>query len=58
MNLPQDPYILFSYLNTQLRDNYSSFVEFCEDKDVDPMLLLEKLRNSGFEYDSQQNRFS
>ena len=31
--LPKDPYILLSYLNTQLRDNYPSLEEFCAAND-------------------------
>lgn len=33
--LPQDPFMLFSYVNTQLRDVYSSLDEFCKATDVD-----------------------
>ena len=28
-NLPQDPIILLSYVNTQLRDHYATLAEFC-----------------------------
>ena len=28
--LPKDPMILLSYINTQLRDNYSSLGEMCQ----------------------------
>ena len=28
-NLPQDPIILLSYINTQLRDHYATLAEFC-----------------------------
>ena len=28
-NLPQDPIILLSYVNTQLRDHYATLEEFC-----------------------------
>ena len=30
MNLPNDPIMLMSYLNTQLRDNYPSLEELCK----------------------------
>ncbi|MDE6238432.1 MAG: DUF4250 domain-containing protein, partial [Muribaculaceae bacterium] len=30
-NLPQDPFILLSYVNTKLRDDYSSLDSMCED---------------------------
>ena len=29
MNLPQDPIMLLSYVNTQLRDHYVSLDDFC-----------------------------
>jgi len=28
--IPQDPVILYSYINTMLRDKYPSLKEFCE----------------------------
>ena len=34
MNLPKDPFILLSYINTQLRDNYPDLDEFCAAQDV------------------------
>ena len=37
--LPKDPVILLSYVNTKLRDNYSSLQEFCEEEGVEPVLL-------------------
>ena len=33
MELPKDPAILVSYLNTQLRDFYPSLEEFCKAQD-------------------------
>ncbi|MDO4960435.1 MAG: DUF4250 domain-containing protein [Eubacteriales bacterium] len=52
-----DPIMLMSYLNTQLRDNYSSLDAYCEDKDEDRTAILEKLKAAGFTYDEEQNRF-
>ena len=43
MNLPQDPVMLLSYINTQLRDNYSSLEELCASLSVDRAALTEKL---------------
>ena len=48
--LPQDPFMLFSYVNTQLRDVYSSLDEFCKATDVDRDWLEKKLNDAGFEY--------
>lgn len=33
--LPQDPYILLSFVNTKLRDEYESLESFCAALDVD-----------------------
>ena len=35
MNLPNDPIMLMSYLNTQLRDNYPSLEELCKSMCLD-----------------------
>ena len=55
--LPNDPMILLSYLNTQLRDRYDSLAALCEDLDADEDALREKLAAAGFTYDSERNRF-
>jgi hypothetical protein len=57
MNLPSEPVILLSYLNTQLRDNYSSLTEFCKVSGADETSIKEKLSTINYEYDPQQNRF-
>ena len=57
MNIPNDPAILLSFVNTQLRDNYPSFVEFCKSNDLDAQAIAEKLAAIGYTYDETQNRF-
>lgn len=57
MNLPNDPVILLSFLNTQLRDNYPSLEEFCKTNDFDMQEILNKLAGIGYAYDENQNRF-
>ncbi|MDO4323047.1 MAG: DUF4250 domain-containing protein [Lachnospiraceae bacterium] len=57
MSLPQDPIMLLSYVNTQLRDNYSSLEDFCASFDADRKELEEKLRAVNYEYDPQKNAF-
>ena len=56
-NLPQDPFILFSYINTKLRDNYSSLDILCEDLDIDKDELIKKLETIGMTYDAILNKF-
>ena len=56
-NLPQDPIILLSYVNTQLRDHYATLAEFCAAMDADQAELEKKLRDVDYEYDPEQNAF-
>jgi len=55
--LPQDPFILLSYVNTQLRDRYPSLDALCDDLDADPGELAEKLSAAGYAYDPAANQF-
>ena len=57
MSLPNDPIMLLSYVNTQLRDNYSSLDDFCVSMDADKAALEEKLQAAGYTYDAQANTF-
>lgn len=57
MELPNDPMILFSFVNTKLRDIYPSLDAFCEDMHVSKKELLDKLGAAGFEYNPEQNKF-
>ncbi len=56
-NLPTDPFILMSYVNQQLRDNYSSLEEFCKSQDIDINELTSTLQSAGFEYNPDANKF-
>ena len=55
--LPQDLFMLSSYVNTQLRDVHSSLDEFCKATDVDRDWLEKKLNDVGFEYSEELNTF-
>ncbi|MBR2161180.1 MAG: DUF4250 domain-containing protein [Bacteroidaceae bacterium] len=57
MSLPEDPMMLYSYLNMKLRDEYPSLDALCEDMDVSKEEILEIMKGVGFEYDSERNRF-
>lgn len=57
MEIPADPYILLSYVNTQLRDNYASLDELCRALDTDRDALEAKLGAAGFEYMPTINQF-
>ena len=57
MDLPNDPMILLSYVNTQLRDNYSSLSELCKSLFVDKDEITSKLSTIDYEYDENLNKF-
>ena len=55
--IPQDPMILFSWLNTKLRDDYSSLEELCAAVGADLAEITATMEAIGFSYDPQKNRF-
>lgn len=55
--LPQDPYILLSYVNTKLRDEYGSLDALCDGLDEDKSELAQKLNGAGYAYDPDSNQF-
>jgi hypothetical protein len=56
-NIPQDPFMLLSYINTQLRDNYDSLSDLCKSLDINEQKLIEKLASAGFDYMSEIKQF-
>ena len=57
MELPEDPMMLFSFINMKLRDCYSSLDELCEDMDVSKEKIVDVLRSAVFEYSAEHNKF-
>lgn len=57
MKLPQDPIILLSYINTQLRDFYPSLDELCKSLDAVKEQIIDKLSSAGYKYDERLNKF-
>ncbi len=57
MTMPEDPMMLYSFLNMKLRDEYPSLDALCEDLNVSKDEILKKMKSIGFEYDSERNRF-
>ena len=55
--IPKDPMILLSYINTQLRDNYSSLEELCQAMDLDEDQIKKTLSDIGFEYEPEHYCF-
>lgn len=56
-NLPKDPVMLLSFVNTQLRDNYNSLEELCKSYMVEEADIKNKLAVINYEYDNAQNKF-
>lgn len=57
MELPQDPIILLGILNTKLRDYYRSLDALCEDMHIDKSEILIRMKDAGFEYSPENNKF-
>ena len=55
--IPKDPVILLSFLNTKLRDHYSSLSALCDDLEQDETVLTQKIAAIGYTYDSDLNQF-
>lgn len=49
--------MLFSVVNTKLRDEYSSLDALCDDLQVNKKDLEAELSQAGFEYNAAQNKF-
>lgn len=57
MNLPKDPVMLLSVINTQLRDHYSSLEELAKAYMTEEQEIVEKLGQINYTYDAKQNQF-
>ena len=55
--LPKDPFILLSYVNQKLRDEYADLDAFCEDRELDRDEVEKTLAAAGFAYDEQRRQF-
>ena len=55
--LPKDPFILLSFINTKLRDEYSGLAELCAALDVDETEILDALAALDYRYDRSRNQF-
>ena len=54
--LPNDPVILLSTVNMQLRDFYQSLDALCDDLEEDSQ-IIKKLSAIDYEYDADANQF-
>ena len=58
MSVPKDPYILLSYINTKLRDEYHSLEDLCKSLNINQLELEDELSAIDYTYISEQNRFT
>lgn len=56
-NLPNDPILLLSVINTKLRDFYKDLDTLCQEMMVDKKDLTERLADIDYEYDAERNQF-
>ena len=55
--IPKDPFMLLSYLNTQLRDFYPSREDCCRSLYLDQGQVRENLKQIDYLYDPEKNQF-
>lgn len=56
--VPNDPFILLSYVNTQLRDFYQSLDEMCNNLNLEKKIITKKLEGIDYFYDPVTNQFT
>ncbi len=56
-NIPNDPIMLLSFINMQLRDNYPDIDELCASLSIERKEIDEKLGAAGFRYEEQNNQY-
>lgn len=57
MTIPQDPVILLSFINTNLRDYYNSLSDLCKSLNLNEPDLINKLKTINYEYNPATNQF-
>ena len=55
MDVPQDPIILVSFVNTKLRDQFATLEELCQT--YDQAELCQTLDSIDYQYDETTNQF-
>ena len=57
MNLPKDPVMLLSVVNTQLRVSYPSLEELAKAHMISEDEIISKLKTINYEYNAERNQF-
>ncbi len=55
--IPTDPYMLLSYINLKLRDEYDSLDNLCDDLELNFSEIVLKLDSIGYVYNEKLNQF-
>lgn len=58
MTLPKDPFMLLSFINTKLRDEYRNLDDLCKSLNVERIHLETTLSSIEYTYDNELNRFT
>ncbi len=56
-SLPSDPFMLLSFINMKLRDQYATIEELCDDLHVQRNDIDAVLNPAGFEYNEEQKKY-
>lgn len=56
-NLPKDPMILLSVINTKIRDQYHTLDALCDDLQIEKSELIDILKGIDYEYDESRHQF-
>ena len=56
-NIPNDPMMLLSYINTQLRDNYPNLDELCSTLMISKEDVVNKLGAIDYSYNEELKKF-
>lgn len=57
MSIPKDPFMLLSYVNTQLRDHYSSLDDLCFSLNLEKQTIIQSLKEIDYAYAKDYNQF-
>ena len=58
MSIPEDPFMLLSFVNMKLRDgDFASLSELCDSMGCDEKTLIDKLHQIGFDYIPELKQF-
>lgn len=56
-NLPKDSFMLLSFINMKLRDEYDNLAKLCQDYNESIEGIMDKLRAVDYIYDESLNQF-